>query len=79
MVTARPVASALARRQARDSHHVTSLCHTVVELDETGRNLLPLLDGTRDHAALAAALPGIPSAQLTAALDWLARLALLTA
>jgi SAM-dependent methyltransferase len=78
-VTARPVASALARRQARDSHHVTSLCHTVVELDETGRNLLPLLDGTRDHAALAAALPGIPSAQLTAALDWLARLALLTA
>jgi SAM-dependent methyltransferase len=78
-VTVRPVASALARWQARDSHHVTSLCHTVVELDETGRNLLPLLDGTRDHATLAAALPSTPTTQLTAALDWLARLALLTA
>jgi SAM-dependent methyltransferase len=78
-VSVRPVASALARWQARQSHHVTSLCHTVVELDETGRNLLPLLDGTRDHEALAAALSGMPSAQLTATLDWLARLALLTA
>lgn len=51
-VTARPVASALARWQARNSHSVTTLCHRVVEMDETGRRLLVLLDGSRDQAAL---------------------------
>jgi SAM-dependent methyltransferase len=78
-VAARPVASALARWQARDSRSVTNLCHVVVDLDETGRKLLPLLDGTHDRAALAAALPETAPAQLAAALEWLARMALLTA
>jgi SAM-dependent methyltransferase len=57
--TERPVASPLARLQARDSDAVTSLAHVRVRLsDEDTRRLLTLLDGTRDRAALATAMSG---------------------
>jgi len=53
----RPVASPLARIQARAGDAVTTLLHTSVELrDPIGRRLLALLDGTRDRAALIAEL-----------------------
>ncbi|HVF90419.1 MAG TPA: class I SAM-dependent methyltransferase [Blastocatellia bacterium] len=49
----RPVASPLARLQARVGPVVTSLFHTSVRIgNELGRYLLTLLDGTRDRAAL---------------------------
>lgn len=49
----RPIASPLARLQARRSSQVTSLCHHTVELENTyGQPLLPLLDGTRDRGAI---------------------------
>ena len=57
--TDRPVASPLARVQARDSDAVTSLAHMRVRLsDENTRRLLTLLDGTRDRTALASAMNG---------------------
>jgi hypothetical protein len=49
----RPRASALARHQARSGQPATSLLHTVVVLDPAGAQLLDLLDGTRDAAAIA--------------------------
>ncbi len=54
--TARPCASPLARLQARRNGTVTNLRHEPVALDDLQRRLLPLLDGTRDVAALVAAL-----------------------
>ena len=56
---AQPKASPLARLEARIGASVTSLLHTRVALpDANVRQLLALLDGTRDHAALAAAMTG---------------------
>lgn len=56
---AKPVASPLARLQLRDGPIVTTLRHTSVHMDDRrGRNLLGLLDGTRDRAALLVALAG---------------------
>jgi SAM-dependent methyltransferase len=52
----RPHASALARRQAREGRPATSLLHSVVILDPAGAQLLDLLDGTRDHGAVASAM-----------------------
>lgn len=52
-VSARPVASPLARLQAVASDRVTNLCHEIVHLDPDSRQILRLLDGTRDHEALA--------------------------
>jgi SAM-dependent methyltransferase len=53
----RPLASAVARLQAESDDIVTTLWHDSVKLDdEAARALLPLLDGTRDRAALVAAL-----------------------
>lgn len=52
-VSERPRASALARHQAQSSLQIANLVHTLVDLDEFGRRLLLLLDGTRDRAALA--------------------------
>ena len=53
----RPVASPLARLQARTSDRVTTLLHTPVGIADTNAlRLLPLVDGTRDRAALAAAV-----------------------
>lgn len=54
----RPMAWALARARARDGRDVVSRTHLVVELDELERELLPLLDGTRDRDQLVAALDG---------------------
>jgi hypothetical protein len=49
----RPRASALARIQARSGAQVATLRHSVVEiLDPLARELVCLLDGTRDRAAL---------------------------
>jgi SAM-dependent methyltransferase len=53
----RPVASPLARIQARAGETVTTLLHTSIEIrDPVARRLLVLLDGTRDRAALTEAL-----------------------
>jgi hypothetical protein len=58
-VSAMPLASPLARRQLRDGPIVTNLRHTSVRMeDQRGRDLLELLDGTRDHAALLTACGG---------------------
>jgi SAM-dependent methyltransferase len=84
-VTAYPRASRLARFQASSSQRVTNACHQIVELDEIGRSLLLLLDGTRDHAAIArdlALTPDAPPAEeiarhLRSSLEWMARMALL--
>jgi SAM-dependent methyltransferase len=52
-----PFASALARLQASEGPLVADLRHGMVKLeDERSRRLLTLMDGTRDHAALAGAL-----------------------
>ena len=51
-----PVASAWARHVAIDEANVPNLDHDMVRLDDVLRRLLPLLDGTRDHAALEAEL-----------------------
>lgn len=86
-VTAKPRASGLARYQASASRFVTSACHSLVELDEVGRQLLILLDGTRDQDQLAQRLAIIPEAppldqirqHLPVTLEWLASKALLEA
>ena len=89
-VTARPRASALARAQlALGRHDVTSQRHFTVNLsDELARQLVQLLDGTRDHEQVAAALvermtvdgleENLP-AKLEVSLRMLARMSLLTA
>jgi methyltransferase-like protein len=52
-----PEASPLARHQARTGDMVTNLRHVSVRIeDDLGRELVTLLDGTRDRAALAADL-----------------------
>jgi hypothetical protein len=51
----RPVASPLARWQARRGTEVTSLAYTTVVMEESAaRLLITLLDGTRDRAAVRA-------------------------
>jgi methyltransferase-like protein len=52
----RPLASPLARYQARRGPMVTTLRHETVRLDELARATLLLLDGERDRSALAVAL-----------------------
>lgn len=51
-VSARPVASPLARLQAASSQRVTNLRHELVELTPFDTHLLPLLDGTHGRPAL---------------------------
>jgi methyltransferase-like protein len=51
-VSPRPVASPLARLQARGDGAITTQRHDQVPLDGTHRRLLSLLDGTRDRDAL---------------------------
>ncbi|HEX6742833.1 MAG TPA: methyltransferase regulatory domain-containing protein, partial [Solirubrobacteraceae bacterium] len=84
-----PRATALARHQARAGETVTNLRHASVRIeDDLGRRLVTLLDGTRDRAALAAALrahlldqgrpvPADLADSLDRSLQGLARLALL--
>ena len=50
------MASALARLQARRGSEMTTLLHHSLRLDSFERALVPLLDGHRDIAAIAAAL-----------------------
>jgi hypothetical protein len=51
-LTARPVASPLARLQAATSNKVTTLRHQTVLLDDFIRTVLRHLDGSHDRAAL---------------------------
>jgi methyltransferase-like protein/SAM-dependent methyltransferase len=51
-----PVASPLARYQAETASRVTTLRHEVVDLNPLDRQLVRLLDGTRDRAALVEAV-----------------------
>ena len=55
-VSQRPVAGPLVRLQAETARPVTNLRHEVVNLTPFDRHLLPLLDGTRNRAALLEAL-----------------------
>ena len=84
----RPLASPLARLQARTRDNVTTLLHTQVGIaDANALRLLPLVDGTRDRAALAAAVrqfavnidPSRAQAFVDYALEKFARLGLLIA
>ncbi len=53
----RPMATSLARLQAREGILVTTLLHSQVEMsDAESRHLLQLLDGTRDLPALVSAM-----------------------
>ena len=59
-VSERPVASPLARLEARESDVVTTLHHRSLRLgDELQRRLVMLMDGTRDHDALRKELLGL--------------------
>jgi hypothetical protein len=81
-VSERPRASALARHQAQHSLQMANLAHTLVDMDEFGRRLILLLDGTRDGAALARDLalgPEEIAALLPARLQYMAALGLLEA
>jgi methyltransferase-like protein len=49
----RPKAAPLARWQAANKRMIATLRHSPITLDEASRELLPLLDGTRDLSALA--------------------------
>jgi SAM-dependent methyltransferase len=77
----RPLASPLARSQARPGAIVTTLENHVVRInDEPTAVLLGLLDGTRDRVAIREAFPGELTADaLDAALAKLAELGLLVA
>ncbi|HKW97760.1 MAG TPA: class I SAM-dependent methyltransferase [Bryobacteraceae bacterium] len=82
----RPAASALARAQVLTRSEVTNLRHASVKVEDEGaRQLLLLLDGTRDRSQLLDTLrellhaPDIASEQLENNLTRLAKLALLTA
>jgi SAM-dependent methyltransferase len=62
----RPLASPLARLQAHDGARVSTLRHRDVELSPVERQLVQLCDGTRDRAALAAAIaPAVLDHHLT--------------
>ena len=83
----RPLASPLARLQARSQDEVTTLAHMRVKLpDIHARRLLTMLDGTRDRSALATAMNGPhfgndrnkANAFVDFALDQFGRLALLS-
>ena len=70
-VSQRPRATALARYQAQRSAKLVNVVHAVIDMDEFGRRLVLLLDGTRDRATLArdiAAGPDPPTAEEIVAL-----------
>lgn len=72
-----PRASRLARYQIRSGSRVTNLRHRAVEIDSpVAQTILPLLDGTRDAAAVETAA-GVLRDDVDAALRRLAELALL--
>jgi methyltransferase-like protein/SAM-dependent methyltransferase len=85
-VSAQPVASALARAQVEHTSSVTNLRHASIEVeDDAARQLLLLLDGTRNREQLLAELRRransgeITAERLEANLDRLGKLALLVA
>ncbi len=83
----RPLASPLARLQAREGLSLANLRHATVKLEgELGRRLLMLLDGTRDRGDLREQLDGVDGAtgdelvaRIETGLAQLARSALLLA
>lgn len=77
-VTERPRVSRLARYQAALSAFVTTARHDTVELDEIGRRLVQLADGTRGVAEIAQALGSeIEPERVVSGLKWMASRALL--
>jgi len=81
----RPAASPVARLQVRSDSRIATLRHTTVRVEDAlAQQLLLLLDGTRDRAALRAELTAsasrdVGAEELEAALEKLARFALLVA
>jgi methyltransferase-like protein/trans-aconitate methyltransferase len=62
-VSEHPIASPVALHQNRRAKRITTLRHTGLELnDALSRNLLELLDGTRDFAALVEAMAAVVQA-----------------
>jgi methyltransferase-like protein len=62
-VSEHPIASPVTRHQNRRTKRITTLRHTGLELnDALSRNLLELLDGTRDFAVLVEALTALVQA-----------------
>jgi methyltransferase-like protein/trans-aconitate methyltransferase len=62
-ISDRPIASPVARLQGRRGKRVTTLRHSGLELsDENSRDLLALLDGTRDFGTLVDSLAGLVQA-----------------
>jgi SAM-dependent methyltransferase len=76
-VSPRPRATAWARLQAERGPFVTTLLHENGKLDLHTRRVLALLDGSHDHAALAAALRQGDEVQHTSIDDILRRLAIM--
>jgi len=84
-VSAKPRALRLARYQATQSECVTNACHIPVKLDEVGRCILYLLDGSRTVTEVARALAVTPqhppveeiAEHLPTSLGWMAKHALL--
>jgi len=63
-VSARPVASPLARWQAAQGPALTNICHQTVRIEDALlRHLIQLLDGSRDHAALIETMAAYMEAQ----------------
>jgi len=70
----RPLASKLCRQDVLKSEKLVTLLHTTLEItDPVARKLIPLLDGTRDRAAILAdlqnALPEMPAESLAEGLE----------
>jgi len=62
-VSERPIASAVARHLNRRTNRITTLRHASLDLnDALSRNLLDLLDGTRDFTALVEAMAAVVQA-----------------
>jgi 2-polyprenyl-3-methyl-5-hydroxy-6-metoxy-1,4-benzoquinol methylase len=86
-VSPRPRGLRLARYQATQSEYVTNACHIPVKLDEVGRCILYLLDGSRTVEDLARDLAITPehppveeiARHLPVSLEWMAKHALLEA
>ncbi len=74
-VSAHPIASPVARLEARESAIVTNAWHERVHLTPLRQHLLMLLDGTRDAQTLAEQMGN--AGELSEHLAWLARAALL--
>jgi hypothetical protein len=64
-VNDKPIASPLARMQAQTGNTVTNLRHEAGQLNEFGREVLSLLDGSHDRPAIVAKLmPAVESGRI---------------